>query len=255
MSGTGIPKRKSKPVPLVAFGIAVAALGLAPLRVEARAAQPTVGAIEGRVRLDGPAPPNPIIRMGADPKCAKLTAGQRRRQELVVRSGDGGLANVFVYLAGSFPAASPPTTPVVIDQRGCLYVPRVAGVRVGQLVRFHNSDPTVHNVHSLSTAGNEFNTSQPRAGIAFEFRPTHPEVMLRVKCDIHSWMTLYLGVLDHPYFAVTDETGRFRIEGVPTGSYTLQAWHEYYGTVTATVDVSAGAAGAPVELVFSTGKK
>jgi plastocyanin len=216
--------------------------------------QTATGTIEGFVRLDGPAPANPLIRMGADPRCAKINAGTRRRQEVVLRGDNGGLANVFVYLTGSYPALPPPATPVVVDQRGCVYLPRVVGVRVGQTLRFQNGDPTVHNVHGVSTRGNDFNTSQPQAGIAFEFRPTSPEVMLRVKCDIHSWMTLYVGVVEHPFFAVTDQTGRFRIEHVPAGAHTVQAWHEYYGTLTTKVDVPAGAVTA-VDLVYPAGAK
>ncbi len=254
MSATGIPKRKSRSAARALAGtLAAAALGLVS-RPLARQAQPATGTIDGRIRLEGPAPANPIIRMGADPRCAKLTAGTRRRQEIVVRSEDGGLANVFVYLTGSFPAAPLPTTPVVVDQRDCLYTPRVVGVRVGQTLRFQNSDPTVHNVHGISLQGNDFNTSQPQAGIAFELKPRQPEVMLQVKCDIHSWMTLYVGVVDHPYFAVTDQTGHFRIEHVPVGVQTVQAWHEYYGTLTAKVDVAAGTL-TKLELVYTAGGK
>lgn len=220
----------------------------------ATSSQSATGSLEGRVRLEGPAPANPLIRMGADPKCARINAGTRRRQEIVLRSDDGGLANAFVYLAGPLPSEPPPATPVRVDQRNCLYTPRVVGVQVGQRLRFENSDPTVHNVHGVSLQGNDFNTSQPQAGLAFEVRPTKPEVMLRVKCDIHSWMVLYVGVVDHPYFAVTDETGRFRIDRIPAGWQTVQVWHEYYGSEAVKVEIKPGSTAA-VELVYAASAK
>src|SRR5258705_4072659 len=115
------------------------------------------GTIEGVVRLMGPAPPNAIIRMGADPRCSKIYAGKRITQEIVVVDANGGLANGFVALQGTFPGASAPAVSVTIDQQGCVYHPHVLGAMVGQTLEIKNSDPTLHNVHSLSTHGNSFN--------------------------------------------------------------------------------------------------
>ena len=133
------------------------------------------------------------------------------------------------------------TTPVVIDQRGCIYHPRIQGARVGQTIEVKNSDQTLHNIHSLTTKTNAFNTGQPVAGMVFKFQLRAEEVMLNVKCDVHPWMVGYVGVVTHPYFAVTDATGAFTIANVPAGKHTLQVWHERYGPLTQTVEVKAGA--------------
>jgi plastocyanin len=181
-----------------------------------------------------------MIRMGADPRCNRAAAGKRFTNDLVLRSADGGLANVFVNLQGSFPAASVPGAPVLIDQQDCLFVPRVVGARVGQTLQITNSDPTGHNVHSLSTRGNAFNISQPVKGITSRFQLKADEVVLRIRCDIHSWMVSYVGVLPHSYFAVSAVDGGFRISGVPAGRRTIQVWHERYGRLARTVEVTAG---------------
>ena len=199
------------------------------------------GAIKGHVRLMGKLPGNPIIRMGKDPMCNKINAGKRVIQETVVASADGGLANVFVHLQGSFPQTPVPTTPVSIDQHGCIYGPRVVGARVGQMLQVRNSDPLLHNVHSMSARGNGFNVGQPLAGMVQQFRLKDEEIMLRLKCDVHSWMTAFVGVVSNPYFAVSHDAGIFEIDNVPAGTYTIQAWHEQYGPLTQTVRVKAGA--------------
>src|SRR5215470_233356 len=102
--------------------------------------QGSTGTIKGHVHLTGKLPGNPIIRMGMDPMCAKINAGKRVIQEYVVASLDGSLANVFVRLQGNFPQTPVPSQPVTIDQRGCIYTPRVVGLRVGQTLQFKNSD-------------------------------------------------------------------------------------------------------------------
>jgi hypothetical protein len=139
---------------------------------------------------------------------------------------------------------------VTLDQRGCLYAPRVLGMQTGQALQVRNSDPLLHNVHSLSTRGNTFNVSQPQAGMVHTLRLKYPDVIMRIKCDIHSWMTAYVGVEPHPYFAVSGENGSFRIAGVPAGRYSIRAWHERYGQQTQPVAVKAGQTTA-IELAYS----
>jgi plastocyanin len=197
------------------------------------------GTITGHVKLTGPAPANAKIPMGADPNCLTINAGKRVVQETVLRAADGGLANVFVSMKGSFPAAAGGPA-AVIDQRGCTYHPRIQGARVGQTLEVRNSDATLHNIHSMTTKGNAFNTGQPQAGMVFKYQLKSEEVMLHVKCDVHPWMTGYLGVVNHPYYAVSDGTGSFKIANVPAGKQTIQIWHERYGFLTQTVDVKAG---------------
>jgi plastocyanin len=180
--------------------------------------------------------------MGMDPMCANLNAGKRIVQETVAATADGSLANVFVKLQGSFPATPVPTEPVTIDQRGCVYVPRVVGARVGQMLQLRNSDELLHNVHAFSAGSNGFNVGQPKAGVVQQIRLKEEEVMLRVKCDVHSWMTSYVGVVGHPYFATTGEAGTYAIDNVPAGTYTIQTWHERYGVLTQSVRVTDGSA-------------
>jgi plastocyanin len=207
-------------------------------------AQSNTGTIKGRVRLTGNLPGNPIIRMGMDPMCSKINAGKRVIQEYVAASIDGSLANVFVRLQGNFPQTPVPTEPVVIDQRGCMYGPRVIGARVGQTIQIKNSDPLLHNVDGLSGKNNSFNIAEPRQGQVYEFKAKSEEVMLHLQCDIHKWMNAYIGIVPNPYFAVTDPKGSFQIDKVPPGTYTIQAWQERYGIVTKTVTVKAGAVAA-----------
>jgi plastocyanin len=187
------------------------------------------GTIEGHVRLTGPAPGNPLIRMGRDPICAKLNAAKRPVQELVVRSADGGLANAFVEVEGSFPNTPVPSDAVVIRQSNCVYTPRVVGARVGQTLRLVNNDTLVHNVHSSSSKGNDFNETQPHSDMVFNYTLKAAEEMLHLKCDVHSWMNAYVGVVDHPYFAVTGDGGTFELRGVPPGTYSVEAVHEKLG--------------------------
>ena len=204
-------------------------------------AAPAGGTIQGRIRLEGRPPGNPIIRMGADPLCSRINRGKRVVQEAVLNTADGGLANVFVKLDGSFPQSPVPTAPVAIDQRGCIYAPRVVGVRVGQTLAVRNSDALMHNVHGVSATGNGFNFSQPKAGMVRSLQMMGEETMLRLMCDVHGWMTAYIGVVSHPYFAVSSADGAFDIAGVPAGTYTIRTWHERYGELTQTVQVTVGA--------------
>jgi plastocyanin len=212
------------------------------------------GTIEGHVKLTGTPPPNAVIKMGADPNCLKINAGKRVVQQSVIRASDGGLLNVFVNVKGSFPQAAASPASAVIDQQGCVYHPRVQGARVGQTLEVKNSDATLHNIHSMSTKGNDFNVGQPLAGMFYKYQLKTEEVMLHVRCDVHSWMTGYVGVVSHPYFSVTDATGAFTIANVPAGKQTVQVWHEQYGALTQTVDVKAGGT-VTVEFAYTGNEK
>jgi plastocyanin len=215
---------------------------------------PSTGVIEGRVRLAGPAPANPIIRMGADPMCSRQYSGRRAVQEFVVRDADGGLANVLVDLQGKFPATTPLADPVTLDQRACLYAPRVLAMQVGQTLQIKNSDSLLHNVHSLSTRGNAFNVSQPQAGMVYRVPLKNADVIMRIKCDVHSWMTAYIGVEPHPHFATSGGHGAFRIAAVPAGRYSIRTWHERYGQLMQPVTVKAGQT-TTIELSYTGDEK
>jgi plastocyanin len=212
------------------------------------AAAPT-GTIEGHVRLTGKLPGNPVIRMGMDPKCADATRGEQVVQEEFALQKDGSLGNVFVQLGGAFAPSPAPATPVIVDQRDCVYRPRVVGARVGQVVRFKNSDPLLHNVHGMSATTNTFNFAQPIEGMVTDVRLAKEEGMLHVKCDLHRWMNLWIGIVEHPYFAVSDREGAFTIRGVPAGDHTVVAWHEKLGSLERKVGVEPGAT-VPVEITY-----
>src|SRR5947208_4189796 len=216
--------------------------------------QANTGTIKGHVHLSGKLPGNPIIRMGMDPMCSKINAGKRILQEYVVATVDGSLANVFVRLQGNVPQTPISTQPVSIDQRGCVYAPRVVGVRAGQVLQIKNSDALMHNVHGLSGKDNSFNVGQPAAGMVYQWKAKNEEIMVHLKCDIHNWMNAYIGVVSNPYFAVSDTMGTFQIDKVPPGTYTLQAWHERFGALTKTITVKAGAA-TTVDFTYTGNEK
>lgn len=219
--------------------VVVAAATLLGAQARSGGAQGT-GTIAGHITLAGKPPGNPIIRMGMDPKCADMNRGRQVIQEQALVTGDGSVANVFVRLEGTFPPSPVPATPVVIDQRSCVYGPRVVGMRVGQRLQIRNDDDLLHNVHSSSAANNSFNVGQPKAGAMFDYTPKSPEVMLKLGCDVHRWMVAFVGVMPHPYFAVSSATGQYEIAQVPPGTYTIKSWHEQFGERTATVTVKAG---------------
>jgi len=230
-----------------ALFIAVTA-GTAPV-----SGQAGTGTIVGHVKYMGQTPVNPIIRMGADPRCNKLYAGKRPTAPTVVVNADGGLQSVFVDLEGSFPATSAPTTPVVMDQKDCMFAPHMVGARIGQTLQVKNSDITGHNVHSLSMAGNDFNTSQPSSGMTFEYKLKAGE-MLHIKCDIHTWMSGYVGIVENAYYAVSAADGSFTIANVPVGKQTVTAWHEVFGKRTQMVDVAPGKT-TTVDFTYAPGQK
>ena len=143
--------------------------------------------------------------------------------------GAGGeVAEAFVWIREGLPAGDypVPAEPVVIDQRGCEYAPHVAGVRAGQPVAFHNDDEALHNVHALGRGSNQFNFGMPLAGMETRRTFSEPQVMVAIGCDVHPWMRAYVGVVNHPFFAVTGAGGRYSLEGLPAGSYTVEAWQE-----------------------------
>ena len=195
--------------------------------------------IAGEVTFVGKAPDNPPIDMTEEPKC-KADYTTTPRQRIVVVNPNGTLADVFVYVQSGVPADAtypPPTTPVVIDQKGCMYHPRVFGIMVGQPLAITNSDPLLHNIKAMGKKNRPFNISQPAAGMTTERTFTAREVMLPFECNVHGWMHASAGVLPYPFFATTGADGKFAIRDLPPGTYTIEAWHQQYGTQTATVTV------------------
>jgi hypothetical protein len=162
--------------------------------------------------------------------------------ETVVVNANGTLANVFVYVKAGLPAGATypaPSTPVELDQSGCRYHPHVFGLRVGQPLNIKNSDPVLHNIKAKAVKNRPFNVSQPNVTTTPTVRTfAQPEVMVSLECNVHGWMNAFVGVLPHPFYAVTGADGSFSLKGLPPGTYTIEAWHEKYGTLTATVTVT-----------------
>jgi len=193
--------------------------------------------VNGKVTFAG-AVPNDLVKMNADRVCAEYHKNKVVRQYSLVVGQGNGLAHAFVTIkeGATLGGAAAPTTAATIDQKGCLYEPHILGVRVGQPVTILNSDPTMHNVNAVSKVGQGFNAGMPTAGQKMEKKFTKPE-MVRLKCDVHGWMNAYVGVVDHPFFAVTDKDGNFTISDLPAGKYTAEVWHEKLGTKTGTVTI------------------
>jgi len=199
----------------------------------------TAGSVKGLVKLEGTAPRMRTMNMNAVPNCAKQHSAPAMQEDVVV--GDNNeLQNVVVYLQGDFSQYSfeMPTTPTQIEQKGCVYIPHVVAVRAGAPVQFLSSDDTTHNIHPVPRNNREWNESQASRGAPIEQSFAREEVAIPVKCNLHPWMRVYVAVLNHPYFQVTDEDGSFELRNVPPGTYTLAAWHEYYGSKTQQITVN-----------------
>ena len=211
--------------------------------------------IKGKVVLDGTPPKMKALSMSADAVCSKAHKKPVPSQGLIVYKKQGNaIPFVFVYVkkgvSGKYDA---PKEPVLIDQLGCMYHPHVFGMVAGQEMDIRNSDPVNHNIHSLARKNNAFNFAQPNKGMVKKLTGSatfnKPEVMVKVKCDVHAWMSSYVGVLSHPFFDVTKShtdtkdkaaRGTFEIKNLPAGDYVLEAWHEKFGKVTQKVSVKDG---------------
>ena len=198
------------------------------------------GTIVGVVTFSGTPPKPRPLPMDADPQCVPEPGAT---SELLVVGPGNGLKNVFVYVKDGLGSRryAVPAAPVQLDQKGCRYVPHVFGAQVGQTVLVSNSDPLIHNVHAVPTNNREFNFGQPARTPPVSRVFDQAEIGLPFRCDVHGWMNAYVGVVPHPFFAVTNDDGGFEIKGLPAGSYTLELWHERLGTQTLQVAVEAAA--------------
>ena len=187
----------------------------------------TAGKLKGVVQFAGKKPARTPIDMSGDPACAEAHHGKAYDESVVVNP-NGTLANVFIYIKSGLEGKifETPATAVTIDQQGCWFRPRVMGIQVGQTFHVTNSDPVTHNIHPLARVNREWNHSQGAGDPPLTRKFIKPEFMVPVKCNIHSWMHAFIGVVAHPYFAVSRMMVRSRYKICPPGEYALAAWHE-----------------------------
>lgn len=225
----------------------LAAIALFPIASATLAQDATPGAmgtssISGTVKFTGAPSKAEALNMSSDPACGASHSGGVSSDAVVV-DPSGGLKWAFVYvksgLAGTY---APPKTPVVLDQVGCLFKPHVFGVQVRQKIEIRNSDAILHNVHAMPTNNREFNLGMPMKNMKLKKKFKKPEVMVPIKCDVHAWMKCFAGVVDSPFYGVSGDDGSFSIAELPAGTYTLEAWHETFGTATQEVTVGDGEA-------------
>ena len=197
--------------------------------------------VTGKVAFAGAKPAMKTLDMSATAFCTRAHANAPVKSEEVVVNDNGTLRNTFVWIKSGLPDKqwAIPTNAVLLDQHGCMYQPHVIGVMTGQNIDVKTSDDTNHNIHPMPTVNQEWNESQA-PGTPDKMKTfARQEVMIPVKCNIHPWMRAYIGVVSHPFFAVTGDDGTFTIKGLPPGTYTIESWHEKYGTQDQQVTVGA----------------
>ena len=195
------------------------------------------GVVFGSVRFEGTPPAMTPLQLGSEAACARQHDGPVLSGDALVH--DGRVENAFVYIKDGLGdrVFEVPTEPVTLDQKGCLYHPHVVGVRACQPIDFVNSDAVLHNVHGAPSASASWNFSMGAQNSRRQQVIAKPEVAVAVRCDVHPWMRAWIGVVDHPYFAVTGPDGQFTLPDVPPGDYVVAAWHERFGTREAKVTV------------------
>jgi plastocyanin len=197
--------------------------------------------VTGTVTFKGAVPNLAPLAMNADPACAKMHPKPVPNEMLTLGSGNT-MGNIVVWVSKGLPAGKTfpaSKTPAVLDQKGCQYVPHVLGIQVGQPYRILNSDGIMHNVNALPKVNRGFNKPMPANMKETTGTFDREENFFQIKCDVHPWMSAYVGVFGHPFFSVTGRDGKFTISGLPAGTYVLSAWHEKLGTQTASVTVGA----------------
>ncbi len=201
--------------------------------------------LNGSVAYTGPVIERKKLDTSSNPECAASHATNPLLTETLIVN-NGKLQNVVVYvkegLAGTYAA---PTTPVVLDQRGCQYIPHVFTMQTGQPLVIRNSDAFLHNVHSLANRNPQFNDGMSKQGQENTYTNyRNAELGFKVKCEVHTWMGAWGSTFTHPFHAVSGEDGAFSIGKLPAGTYTLEAWHEKLGKQTQQVTLTDGEAKA-----------
>ncbi|MBI3855914.1 MAG: carboxypeptidase regulatory-like domain-containing protein [Planctomycetes bacterium] len=208
--------------------------------VPASVPQETPTVLSGTVTVKGEVKkvkPTPI----PCPHCAPLYPQGRMPREDILLGPDNGIQGAFVFVKRGLEGRTfdVPKTPVLLNQKNCRYEPRVVGVRVGQELAIRNSDPHDHCVHGLPFLNREFNTGQAAGAPDIVRKFDRSETMIKIIDNVHPWMAAWVGVVDHPFFAVTDAKGNYEIKGLPPGNYTVEVWHESFRSVTPEIEIKA----------------
>jgi hypothetical protein len=193
--------------------------------------------VSGKVTLEGTPPAQ--AKLPLTPECKQAHGGEAAVEQTVEVNSDGTLKDVIVYVktgAEKWTYATP-TEPVVLDQQGCQYHPHIVALMANQPLKIRNSDPFLHNIHPMPKNNPQFNMGQPVKGMESEKMFATPEVAIPVKCDVHRWMSSHIAVMSNPFYSVSGDTGTYSIK-LPAGTYTLEAWHEKFGTQTQNVTVT-----------------
>jgi uncharacterized membrane protein/plastocyanin len=221
----------------------------APAKIETASVETgEVATLKGTVHFEGTVPKGKKLNLPA--ACAKTFQGEPYSNEVIVK--DGKVQNVLIRVIKGLEGKTftdVPSEEVELDQRGCMYTPRVVGARVGQKVTFINSDPVFHNVRAVTKENQKFNMAMPHKDQRITKTFMKPEVFLQAKCSVHPWMGAYVAVMEHPFFSVTNEQGEFSIKDLPVGQYTIEAWHEVFGTQTQEVTVTENGM-SPLKFIF-----
>ena len=216
---------------LIALTATAVVATVVALVVPYRATAQGGGTVEVEVKYNG-APVVETLKVNKDTeKC-----GTEAKLEKVVVGGGKGLANAVVSVPGA--KGSGPGKKAVVDQKGCAFHPRVVAMTPGEL-ELKNSDDILHNIHTYSTANPTINKAQPKFKKTMTEKFEKPEV-IKLTCDVHSWMLGWVAVVPTPYFGVTDQNGTVKIDNVPAGKQTVEIWHEQLGKQTKDVEVKAG---------------
>jgi len=226
------------------FAITLAICISSPYAVKAGSPSPTTSttgaaSVKGVVRFEGTPPKSKLISMSADPSCAKQHPSPVFAEEVMTDS-KGDLQNVIVFVSEGLGDRTfdAPTEPVVVEQKGCMYMPHVLAVRANQTLHLVNDDSTSHNIHPTPANNREWNKAE-LPGSTMDETFSRPEIAIPVKCNIHPWMRGYIAVFKHPYFAVTGKNGSFDLSNLPPGTYMIEAWHEKLGTATQKITIGA----------------
>ena len=212
------------------------------------------GDIKGKVKYDGKPPKKKPLRMDADPVCGSSHSGKVFAESFKV-NGKGELAECLVYLKNVTYKGEVPSTPVVLDQKGCIYTPHVFGIQAGQDLLVKNSDATLHNIHSMPKTNKEFNFAMPKVVKQKKAKFDSAEDPFYIKCDVHPWMKTWALVSDHPYYAVTDSNGDYEIKGVPPGTYEVVCWQEKFKKRPIIDKITVGDGAVTKDFTFKRPKK